>query len=169
MDSIVIGIHAMSAAYVLALGPVNLLRRRRDRAHRLIGRTWVGAMALTCGTAFAIHPDGFNWLHGLAVFTLISVTAGVVHIRRGRVASHRNNMIGSYIGTSIAFVFASLMPGRAISRMAADDPFSLAGIVLLVLATSAVFASLIVTLTGRRRRTPTRAARADSESATMGA
>lgn len=152
MDTIVIAVHALSAAYVLTLGPVNLLRRRRDRAHRIIGRTWAVAMLLTCVSSFAIHPDGFNWLHGLAVFTLVSVTAGIIHIRRGHVAAHRGNMIGSYIGTTIAFVFAATMPDRAISRMAVDDPGSLLALVALIIATSAVFVSLVVSPRHRRRR-----------------
>lgn len=147
-----IAVHAVAASFVLTLGPVQLLRRRRDRAHRLIGRAWVGAMVLTCLTAFAIHPDGVNWLHGLAAFTLLSVGAGVVAIRRGHVAAHRGTMTGSYIGTSIAFGFAAFLPDRAIARMAVSDPLDLALAVGLILATTAAIVTLAMCRPGGPRR-----------------
>lgn len=150
-----IAIHALAASLVITLGPVQFLRPRRDRAHRLIGRVWVGAMAITCLSSFGIHPHGFNGLHGLAVFTLVSVTAGVIAIRRGSVVTHRMNMLGSYIGTLVAFGFAVALPNRAISRLAADDPVALALIVALVLATSAAVVSAALVLTRPSRRTRT--------------
>lgn len=153
MEPIIV-VHALTAAFVLALGPVNLVRRRRDRAHRFIGRTWVVAMGLTCASSFAIHPHGFSWLHGLAVFTLISVGVAVVQIGRGNVPSHRANMIGSYLGTCIAFVFAATMPNRAIARMAVNSPLTMLAAATLVAATSAAFASLVIRTRGGRSRRP---------------
>lgn len=135
-------VHAVAATAAIVLGPVNLLRRRRDRAHRMIGRTWAAAILVTCLSSFGIHPHGFSWLHGLAVFTLISVTIGVVAIRRRNVVAHRANMMGSYIGTLIAFGFAVFLPDRLVSRMAADDPVGLLGVVALVVAGCAAVAAL---------------------------
>lgn len=151
-----IAVHALAASLVLTLGPVQFVRRRRDLAHRIIGRLWVVAMATTCVSSFAIHPDGFNWLHGLAVFTLVSVTAGVIAILRRSVGTHRRNMIGSYVGTSIAFVFAATMPDRAIARMAVGSPLELAALIALTLATTAaiVSAALAVSRAPRTRRQP---------------
>lgn len=138
----VIPVHAVAATVVIALGPVNLLRRRRDLAHRRIGRVWLVAMAVTCLSAFAIHPHGFNWLHGLAAFTLLTVGLAVVHIRRGNISGHRGNMIGAYVGTLIAFGFAALAPGRLISRVAVDNPAGLLGATALILACCAAVATL---------------------------
>lgn len=138
----IVAIHAVAATGAIVLGPLNLLRRRRDHAHRIIGRTWAAATVITCLSSFGIHPDGFSWLHGLAVFTLVSVTIGVVAIRRRNVVAHRANMTGSYVGTLIAFGFAVFLPDRLVARMAADDPMSLLGIVALVLAGCAAVAAL---------------------------
>ncbi len=135
-------LHATLASFVLTLGPLQILRRRRDAAHRLVGRVWVGAMVGTCASSFAIHPHGFNWLHGLAVFTLASVTAGIVAISRGNILAHRRNMSGSYLGTLVAFGFAALSPNRAIMHVALTDAPSLLLAVTLILATSAAIVSI---------------------------
>ncbi|WP_040160125.1 DUF2306 domain-containing protein [Nigerium massiliense] len=147
-----IAVHAIAASFVLTLGIVQLLRRRRDAAHRLLGRTWAAAMLVTCLTSFAIHPHGFSWLHGLALFTLASVTAGIVAIRRGNVRSHRANMTGSYIGTAVAFAFAAPTPQRAIARLAVTGPGELALAALLIAATSAALVTIVVSLVAGRRR-----------------
>lgn len=136
--------HAIAASYVLLLGPVNLLRRRRDRAHRLIGYGWTAMMLVTCLSSFAIFRGGFSWLHGLSVFTLFSVGAGIVAAARGNVPAHRYNMTGSYVGTVVAFAFAAFMPGRLIPRLALSDPLSLAFAGLLTGVSSVGFVLLVV-------------------------
>lgn len=49
MDALtpVITLHAVSALVVLLLGPFQILRRRRDRAHRILGGVWAAAMVVT--------------------------------------------------------------------------------------------------------------------------
>ena len=43
----VITLHAVAALTAVLLGPVQILRRRRDRAHRVIGAVWVSAIVVT--------------------------------------------------------------------------------------------------------------------------
>jgi uncharacterized membrane protein len=46
-------LHAAAASCARCLGAVQVLRRRRgDRAHRWIGRSWVAAMAITVLASF---------------------------------------------------------------------------------------------------------------------
>lgn len=142
-----IAVHALCALTVLVLGPVQILRPRRDRAHRRLGRTWAVAMVLTCGSSFVIAPDGFTWLHGLAIFTLVSLTLGVLAIRRGDVRMHRANMIGSYLGTAVAFAFAVLVPQRAIPQLLRSEPVVALGTALAVGAAVAAYSLLMVRLT----------------------
>ena len=78
----IIVLHALAASLVLALGPVQILRRRRDRAHRILGRTCYAAMLVTCFSSFGIHPHGFSWLHGLALFTIVTSSLGVLAVVR---------------------------------------------------------------------------------------
>lgn len=148
----IILVHAVAASFVLALGPVQILRKRRDRAHRIIGFTWYGAMLATCFSSFGIHPHGFSWLHGLAIFTIITSTLGVVGAIRHNRGMHKRNMVGSYLGTCIAFVFASLMPDRMIAQMAVHDPLSLLAAAALIVATAGAFIWSVLTLTVHKRR-----------------
>jgi len=142
--------HAIAAGYVLVLGPANIFRRKRDRAHKIVGYTWVGAMYYLCTTSFWIQGDGgFSWLHGLSVFTLLTVTLGLVSAIRRRIDAHRGNMVGAYLGTLIAFAFASLVPGRRIPLLLSEDPAALAFAAALILASSA---ALVLTARSLARR-----------------
>lgn len=108
--------------------------------HRILGFTWVAAMALTIGSSFGIRGDGgFSWLHGLSVFTTLTVTLGVVNAIRHNYRGHLFNMVGSYLGTLTAFVFAAAAPGRLIRQVSTYDPGSIVLAGALVLATSAAF------------------------------
>ncbi|MGG7442298.1 DUF2306 domain-containing protein [Zafaria sp. J156] len=155
MTQPVVYLHAVAAAYVLVLGPFQLLRRRRDRLHRAVGRSWVAAMAVVCVSSFWIG-HGFSWLHVLALWTLFSVGLGVFSILRGNVPAHRYNMLGSYLGTVAAFGFATAVPGRSIPELAAQYPATLGIGVAVVLATAA---ALVATFRAAPALTPPPAGR----------
>src|SRR5699024_12088802 len=106
----VIVVHALAAGYVLLLGPLQILRRRRDLAHRLLGITWVAAMLAVCVSSFWIRPDGFSWLHGLSTWTLVCMEVAIGAVRAGHVALHRGFMIGSYLGQLAAIVLVNFVP-----------------------------------------------------------
>ncbi|MFW2542531.1 DUF2306 domain-containing protein [Primorskyibacter sp. 2E107] len=122
---LVIQIHAAAATLSLVLGPVALLRKRRDRVHRLTGYTWVMAMALTALSSFGIHGFGIigplSPLHLLAVLVLFSLWQGMRYILAGNVAGHRATMQGLYWrGVVVAGLF-NFLPGRTVSRMVLPD------------------------------------------------
>lgn len=143
--NVLLASHVIAALFALAAGPVQILRRRRDRIHRTMGYFWVAAMYYVCISSFWIVTAGhFTWLHGLSAFTLLTVTLGLVGAIRKNIRAHRANMTGSYIGIAIAFIFAVTVPGRAIPRLVAEDPATAvftAGLVLLSVAVT--FASLV--------------------------
>ena len=144
--------HVIVALYVLALGPVNILRRRRDRRHRILGYTWVAGMLYVCLSSFWIVPSGhFTWLHGLSAFTMVTVSLGLAAAIRRNARAHLFNMIGSYLGILIAFVFAATLPDRLIPRLLAEDPLTAVVVAVLVLASTA---ALYFTVRPRRRRIP---------------
>lgn len=146
-------LHASAAFLVLVLGPVNIFRPRRDRLHRWLGRTWVLLMYVNCGASFLFGlEDGFGVLHGLAVFTAVMVTLGVWNIRRGRVTSHRANMIGSYLGTLIAFGFAVALPQRLIVRTGSEQPVELGLTIAGLLLAAAAWVGVLRVLTRRPAR-----------------
>lgn len=136
--------HVIAALFVLAIGPLQILRRRRDRIHRTMGYLWVAAMYYVCFSSFGIVSGGhFSWLHGLSAFTIVTITLGLISAVRRNIRSHMGNMIGSYIGLAVAFFFAVTVPGRAIPELLSEDPFSVAYVCgLVVLSTVVIFVSL---------------------------
>jgi uncharacterized membrane protein len=136
--------HVVAALFVLVIGPFQILRRRRDRVHRTMGYLWVAAMYYVCFSSFWIVTDGhFSWLHGLSAFTIVTVTLGLVSAIRRNIPSHLGNMVGSYIGIAVAFVFAAAVPGRAIPQLLAEDPVSAVFVAgLVVLTVVVLFVSL---------------------------
>lgn len=136
--------HVTAALFVLAIGPFQILRRRRDRVHRTMGYLWVAAMYYVCVSSFWIVTAGhFTWLHGLSAFTIVTVTLGLIGAIRRNIQSHLRNMIGSYIGIAVAFIFAVAVPGRAIPELLVEDPATATYVAgLVVLSVVVVFVSL---------------------------
>lgn len=136
--------HVVAALFVLAVGPVQIFRRRRDRIHRTMGYLWVAAMYYVCVSSFWIVSEGhFTWLHGLSAFTMVTVTLGLISAIRRNIRSHLGNMIGSYIGICVAFIFAVSVPGRSIPQLLAEDASTAVYVAgLVVLSVVVVFVSL---------------------------
>ncbi len=94
----------------LVLGAYNLIHRPKgDRRHRLIGRVWVVAMYWTVLSSFAIRelrPGHFSWIHGLSLFTFVTLSIGLWAALTHRVRLHRQFITGSYLGLVGAFIGA---------------------------------------------------------------
>ena len=113
----IILIHLSTALTALILGGVVLFIKKGTPQHRLLGKIWVTLMITTALVSFGIQTSGhFSWIHGLSIYTLISITVALIAIRQGRMADHRRWMIGTYVGLSIAFLF-TLLPGRFMGKM----------------------------------------------------
>ena len=157
MNPTVITVHAVAATLMILLPPVQLLRRRKDRAHRWIGRSWVVSAWTVCVSGMFIYTltGGFTVFHALAIFTFGTTTLGVLQIRRGRVRSHVMNMVGSWLGAVVAGSFAAFVPGREIPKLAVSDPVLLWSIAggTVVLATAWVIV-VLVAFRPRRRAVP---------------
>jgi len=128
-NNAVIALHASAATVALLLGGYNLRRRSKgDRTHRLVGRVWVVVMYWTVLSSFAIQrlrPGHFTWIHGLSVFTFLTLTVGLVAAWRHRVDLHRRFMTGSYLGLLGAFLGAVAVPVRDIPQWAVHHPAAL--------------------------------------------
>jgi uncharacterized membrane protein len=113
----IIALHTVVALTALIVGIAILLRPKGTAAHKLTGRIWVGAMAITAVTSFWIqelrHGAGFSWIHILSIVTLIGLARAIYAIRHGNVRSHQRAMIGAFAGVLIAGAF-TLLPNRII-------------------------------------------------------
>lgn len=108
-------IHLTTVIPALPLGAYVLLRRKGDRLHKMLGRTWSMLMMTTAIASFWLG-DGFSFIHILSIVTLVSILLAIWRIRHGDVKGHRRTMEAVYIGTVIAGT-ATFVPGRLLGAL----------------------------------------------------
>jgi uncharacterized membrane protein len=145
-----IPLHAAGATIALTLGAYQLFRRvKGDRRHRLLGRIWAGAMYWVIISSFFIkelNHGRFSWIHGLSIFTFVTLSIGLWAALTGRTRVHRGMMTGTYFGLLGAFIGAVVVPVRHIPQWAMHQPLMLA---LGALASIGAAVAIIV-LSGHR-------------------
>lgn len=117
----VVALHLAVGLLALGLGIAVLLRTKGTGAHKLLGRLWVAVMAVAALSSFALTgvagAGRYSWIHLLSVWVLISLSAGVLLIRRGDVRAHKRFMVGTFIGLCVAGAFALFGSGRALNAI----------------------------------------------------
>ncbi|WP_127145053.1 DUF2306 domain-containing protein [Pelagibacterium montanilacus] len=131
-SSLAIQIHATAAVLAIVLGTVLMVMEKGTGSHRALGRFWVGLMAVTALSSFAITEvrmfGPYSWIHGLSLLTLVFIARGVRAIRRGRVAEHRSTMISLYVFALLLTGGFTLLPGRRMHAVLFADGGTSAGI-----------------------------------------
>lgn len=112
--------HVISALEAVVLAPIVLLRRRRDRLHKILGYIWVTAMATTALSSFWISGmklvGPFGPIHGLSIFTLWALYIAIRYARSGNRRAHEGVMRNlAFWSLGVAGTLAFL-PGRLMSR-----------------------------------------------------
>ncbi|MBQ4875323.1 MAG: DUF2306 domain-containing protein [Rickettsiaceae bacterium H1] len=113
----IIEIHLFTAVLAIILGVVNLMARKGNLLHRLIGSMWAALMTITIISSFFIREvnhGSFSSIHLLSFWTTISLSLGIFYIKKHNVKKHSLFMIGTMIGVIIAGLFA-FTPGRYLS------------------------------------------------------
>lgn len=108
--------HLLTVLPALAIGTVLMVRRKGTPAHVWLGRFYMLLMLATAIVSFwvrGLNGDHLSPIHALSAWTIVSVLAGWWAIRTGRRRTHRNFMIGLYIGALVAGAFA-LLPARVL-------------------------------------------------------
>jgi uncharacterized membrane protein len=132
--TLLIAVHAAGATLAVVLGGCQLARRRKgDLLHRRIGRLWLADMYWVALSSFGIrrmNPGSFSWIHGLSLFTILSLSLALWAARRGDVRAHRRWATGSYLGLLGAGIAASVDPTRLVPQAAIHAPWLLLGVLL---------------------------------------
>ena len=115
-------LHLASALAAFVLGGLLLSRRvKGDRAHRLLGWTWVGLMLSVAVSSLWIPAFlRFSWIHVFTALTFVSLANGVRFARGRNVQAHRRAMTGLYVGGMLVAGALALAPGRALHRALAS-------------------------------------------------
>ena len=113
--------HAAAALAALALGAWQLVAPKGTVPHRLLGWAWVGLMLVVVLSSFGITggrgAGRFSSIHGISLFTLLALPLAVLHVRRGRIESHRWLMVGLFLGALVITGAFTLLPGRLMGRI----------------------------------------------------
>jgi uncharacterized membrane protein len=117
-------IHVTSAVAALGLGAWQIVAAKRGLRHRGVGYAWAAAMLVTALSSFWLTSAlGFAWLgglgpiHGLSLFTLVSLALAVRFAIRRDFRQHRNWVVGAFAGLVGAGVFAVAVPGRKLHSL----------------------------------------------------
>lgn len=115
-----VAVHLGAALVALAVGLILMVRIKGSRTHRLLGWTWVAAMATTAVSSIfirQIEPGQFSWIHLLTGWTIVALPGAVWAARRHRVAIHARAMTGLFVGGVIIAGAFTFFPGRLMWRM----------------------------------------------------
>ena len=156
--TLLIALHAFGALVAVLIGAVGLRRRGKGgRVHRRLGTAWMVLMLWVVISSFWIkqlHPGHFSWIHGLSVWTLISLALAYWAARTGRRQLHQGWVIGTYAGLVGAGVAAMAFPVRLAPQLMVHRPL----VCLAAVAAAAVVTGLGVGLAKvSRRASPPRA------------
>jgi len=117
-------IHVLSASTALVLGACQLAATKRGLRHRGLGYLWMAAMLCAAVSSFWLRSDiglawlgGFSPIHGLSLFTLVSLALAVRFAVIRNFRRHRNWIVGAYGGLLGAGVFAVALPGREMHNL----------------------------------------------------
>ena len=107
--------HLATILTALVLTPVQLLRRRGDPQHRLLGKIWVVAIFLAAVFSFlvrSINHGGFSLIHILSAYVLVSAPIIWWSAHTHRIAMHRGNVRGMVTGALLIAGLFTLPFGR---------------------------------------------------------
>jgi uncharacterized membrane protein len=112
-----IWLHLASVMLPLAITPVQLLRRRGDGAHRILGWIWALSLFATALISFGIrdiNDGGFSFIHIFSTVTIVTVPMLVFAARHHRIARHRGAVRGLVTGALLTAGYFTLIPSRVL-------------------------------------------------------
>ncbi|WP_025052223.1 DUF2306 domain-containing protein [Sulfitobacter noctilucae] len=116
-----IHIHTALALLAVALTVAIFSIRRGSPAHRVLGCTWVIAMAGVALSSFWIFElrliGPYSPIHLLSVFVLVQLVFAVRAVRSGQVQQHRRMMRGMVFGALVVAGAFTLLPGRTMFQV----------------------------------------------------
>ncbi len=102
------------AILAVFLGLRNIISKKGNYTHKVVGWIWVIAMTYVSISSFwikSLNEGKYSLIHLLSIWVLICLVLGIYFIRKKKRKLHYAFMIGNYIGLVIAGVF-TLLPGR---------------------------------------------------------
>jgi len=112
-------LHLVTVLPAFLIGTIILFKTKGTSLHKKFGKVYLLLMLVTAfitlfmpaavGPRFLGH---FGFIHLLSLLVFYVTPKAIFAIRRGDVKTHRNSMIGMYIGALLIAGFLAFMPGR---------------------------------------------------------
>ncbi len=117
----IIQLHTYCALLSILIGAAQFMRKKGGSSHRLLGRTWVGLMAIVALSSFAIFEirlfGPFSPIHLLSLLTLGTLVVAIQAARAGNIQRHKQALASLYgFGLVLAGAF-TLVPGRILHQV----------------------------------------------------
>lgn len=110
-------IHTICAFMALGLGIAMFLRKKGTPSHKVVGKIFVGFMAVTALSAlFITGLNGKYWspVHLFVPVTFYAIWGLFHHIRSGKVVRHEKAVRGLFFGALLIPGAIAMMPGRSL-------------------------------------------------------
>jgi uncharacterized membrane protein len=141
--------HGIPGALALCLGVFqfsNRLRRKYLQVHRVMGRIYVGSVAISAPVAVAVaivRPIPTLAMASLiqALGWVLTTATGLYCIRTGKIQQHREWMMRSYPFAMVFIIVRAIVPIPAIARM---GELGIATVVWSVIATACFLPSFVI-------------------------
>lgn len=142
--SFIIQLHFMSAIPALIVGPFAIWGRTSRKTHKIVGYTWVVAMAVLATTGLFIPSNDLavighlGPIHLFSFFALWGITRGVWLATQKRIKEHQSAMRSTWFGSMGIAALMNFLPGRTVNQMVFGGP-SDAGWIIIALGLVALF------------------------------
>jgi uncharacterized membrane protein len=116
---LVIKLHIAAALVALGIGIVQLIGVKGTGVHRVLGWTWVAAMATTAVSSLFIrglNHGSFSFIHLLSGWVIIALPMALFAVRRGNIRMHARFMTGLFVGGLVIAGLLTFIPGRLMWR-----------------------------------------------------
>ena len=114
-------LHTLASLLAFVIGPVAILRRRRDWLHRQAGHLWVAAMVISAVTALGIFEirliGPLSPIHLLPFLVAFMLWRAVRAILAGDMVTHGRTMTQLYIWSMGVAGLFTLLPGRRMNAV----------------------------------------------------
>ena len=116
-----IQIHVATVLPAALIGPYMFWARKGTPTHRLVGRIWLGLMVVSALSSFFIHSIdlwmGFSPIHLISIYILFGAWLAVKNARAHRIAAHKRQVLGLYLGGIVGAGAFTLLPGRLMNAV----------------------------------------------------
>ena len=156
-----IQLHVATVLPAALIGPYMFWARKGTPIHRLVGKIWLGLMVIAALSSFFIHEInlfmGFSPIHLISIYVMFGAWLAIRDARAHRIAAHKRQVVGLYLGGIVGAGAFTLLPGRIMNKVVFTYPESWPDAGRLAFFLAVMAAVIMILYFAARMSTPKRA------------